>query len=308
MYTLEATNLYKSFSSKGGRVKAVDGVSLKIKKGEFFGLLGVNGAGKSTLINMLSGLIIPDSGEIKIFNKDFFQNQEEIKSKFNLATAYYHLSDILTIKQNLNVYAKIYNIKDAKEKIESLCKKFLLYPLLNMRVMSLSSGEKTKLVLVKSLLNDPQLLFLDECTVGLDPDIAEITRQHLMNYNKETGCTIIFTSHYMQEVEKMCDRIAFMDSGKIVKIGNAQELVKELEMQKVRIRFSKQIDKAKQILKKEKIEFSEESKGVLHFQIKNREKVIYPMLEKFVHAKIPFDDLHLNKPTLEEYFIKRSRK
>jgi len=287
---------------------AVDRVSFNIKKGEIFGLLGVNGAGKSTTINILSGLIIPDSGEVEIFNKNFFKNQEEIKSKFNLATAYYTLSTNLTVRQNLKVYAKLYGVKNAEEKIEALTKKFMVNQLFDIQVRALSSGEKTKVVLVKALLNDPKLLFLDECTVGLDPDMAEVTRELLEEYNRETGCSILFTSHYMQEVERLCDRIAFMDRGRIVKIGQASSLIKELEMQEVKLHFSRDLKQAQRILKREGIEFKQESAQALSFQIKNRKNTIYPLLEKFVKARVVFDDLHLNKPTLEEYFIKRSRR
>ena len=308
MYALKVSNLRKNFKGKNKIVKAVDNLSFQVKKGEIFGLLGVNGAGKSTTLNMLCGLILPDSGKIEMFGKDFFKNEEELRSQFNLATAYYTLSVNLTVKQNLKVYAKLYNIKDADKKIKELTEKFLFVEHFDTRVRSLSSGEKTKLVLIKSLLNDPKLLFLDECTAGLDPDVAEIVRDHIIQYNKETGCTIIFTSHYMQEVEQMCGRIAFMDRGRIVKIGKARELIAELETQNIQIHFSKQIDKAKQILKNENIKFEMPEKGILSFQIQNREKIVYPLLEKFVKAKIPFDDLHLNKPTLEEYFIKQSRK
>ena len=308
MYSLKVSNLRKNFKGKNKIVKAVDNLSFQVKKGEIFGLLGVNGAGKSTTLNMLCGLILPDSGKIEMFGKDFFKHEEELRSQINLATAYYTLSSSLTVKQNLQVYARLYNVKNASEKIKELTEKFLFTQHFNTRVRSLSSGEKTKLVLIKSLLNDPKLLFLDECTAGLDPDVAEIVRDHIIQYNKETGCTIIFTSHYMQEVEQMCNRIAFMDRGRIVKIGKAKELIAELETQNIQIHFSRQIEKAKKILKNENIKFEMPEKGVLSFHIKNREKIIYPLLEKFVKAKIPFDDLHLNKPTLEEYFIKQSRK
>ncbi|HLC89133.1 MAG TPA: ABC transporter ATP-binding protein [Candidatus Nanoarchaeia archaeon] len=308
MNTLMAKELVKTFPVKGGRMTAVDRVSFNIKKGEIFGLLGVNGAGKSTTINILSGLIIPDSGEVEIFNKNFFKNQEEIKSKFNLATAYYTLSTNLTVRQNLKVYAKLYGVKNAEEKIEALTKKFMVNQLFDIQVRALSSGEKTKVVLVKALLNDPKLLFLDECTVGLDPDMAEVTRELLEEYNRETGCSILFTSHYMQEVERLCDRIAFMDRGRIVKIGQASSLIKELEMQEVKLHFSRDLKQAQRILKREGIEFKQESAQALSFQIKNRKNTIYPLLEKFVKARVVFDDLHLNKPTLEEYFIKRSRR
>jgi ABC-2 type transport system ATP-binding protein len=308
MYALKISNLRKSFKSINKIVKAVDGISFQVKKGEIFGLLGVNGAGKSTTLNMLCGLILSDSGKIEMFGKDFFKHEEELRGQFNLATAYYSLSGNLTVRQNLKVYARLYNVKNPEKKIKELTEKFLFTKHFDTRVRSLSSGEKTKLVLIKSLLNDPKLLFLDECTAGLDPDVAEIVRDHIMEYNKETGCTIIFTSHYMQEVEQMCNRIAFMDKGKIVKIGKAKDLINELETQRIQIHFSKKIEKAKQILRNENIKFEVPDKGVLSFQIKNREKIVYPILEKFVKAQIPFDDLHLNKPTLEEYFIKQSRK
>jgi len=307
MDVIDVDKLVKYFPSKRGMVKAIDNLSLKVKKGEFFGLLGVNGAGKSTFINILSGLTLPDSGSINIFGKNFFKHEEEIKSRFNVATAYYDLSRNLTIRENLRIYAKLYGIKNPHEKIEKLAKKFMLNSLFGVRTRQLSSGERTKLVLVKSLLNDPELLFLDECTVGLDPDIAEITRDYLQQYNKETGCTIIFTSHYMQEVEQMCKRIAFMDQGRIVKIGTAKTLVHELNQQKVTLHLTDNMEKVKRLLQREKIKVIEENRDYLQFYVKNRKKVLYPILEKLVKAKIPFDDLHLQKPTLEEYFIRKSR-
>lgn len=301
-------NLVKNFPIKGGVVRAVKGVSFSIKKGEIFGLLGVNGAGKSTIINILSGLTLPDEGKVNIFGKDFFENEEEIKSSFNLATAYYCLSGHLTVLQNFKVYAKLYNLKNPEEKIKELSQRFMITSLFPVKVHSLSSGEKTRVVLVKALLNDPKLLFLDECTVGLDPDMAEVARDYLKRYNKETGCTMLFTSHYMQEVERLCDRIAFMDKGKIVKVGTAKELLKELQWQVIKLHFKNNLEQAKEIIKREHLEYQEEPDGFISFKIKNQNKTIYPLLEKFIKAKIPFEDMHLEKPTLEEYFIQRSRK
>ncbi|PIN73657.1 ABC transporter ATP-binding protein [Candidatus Woesearchaeota archaeon CG10_big_fil_rev_8_21_14_0_10_45_16] len=303
MDTVVVKNLKKTFPG----VTAVNNISFSVKKGEIFGLLGVNGAGKSTTINILTGLLRPDSGKITIFGKDFFKNEEEIKNRFNVATAYYSLSTNLTVRQNLEVYARIYNIKNRKKKIEELSERFMISHRFKTKVHSLSSGERTRVVLVKALLNDPELLFLDECTVGLDPDVAEIVRDYLRRYNKETGCTIIFTSHYMQEVEEMCDRIAFMYDGKISNPGKAEELLKELETQTVRLHFSRQINKAQQILRENNISF-EKKKNILEFTIQNREKIIYPLLEQFVKKGVAFDDMHLSKPTLEDYFIQRSKK
>ncbi len=307
MNILTVKNLVKTFNTKEGTLTAVDTVSFSVKKGEIFGLLGVNGAGKSTTLNILSGLISPDSGTIKVFGKDFSKHDEEIKQRFNLATAYYSLSSHVTVLQNLKVYARLYNVEDPEAKIDALAKKFMIAHKYNTKIRSLSSGERSRVVIVKALLNDPELLFLDESTAGLDPDMAELTRQHLIDYNKETGCTIIFTSHYMQEVEKLCDRIAFMNNGKIVKVGSAKELVKELDQQTVRLSFSRHITKARKLLEKKKIKYEQEG-NTLTFKIKNRQKIIYPIIREFIHQNITFDDIHLEKPTLEEYFIKESRK
>lgn len=298
----------KRFPVKGGSLAAVNDVSFSIKKGEIFGLLGVNGAGKSTTINILSGLTLPDSGTIHILGKDFFQYEEEIRGKFNLATAYYSLSQHLTVYQNLHIYAQLYEVKNYQEKIRGLAEQFLMLQHLNTKVRSLSSGEKSRLNLIKALLNDPQLLFLDECTVGLDPEMAEIARNYLLKYNRETGCTILFTSHYMQEVERLCDRIAFMEQGKIIKIGKAKDLLKELNQQTVRLHFPGQVQKAKKILARRNIPATTERGGILAFCIENKKKVLYPILEAFIKAELPFDDLTLEKPTLEDYFISKARR
>ena len=175
MDVLKAKNIVKTFRENGHKVKAVQGVSFSIKKGEIFGLLGVNGAGKSTTINIVSGLITPDTGSLKIFGKNFNEHEEAIKSRFNVATAYYGLSQQLTVWQNLMVYAKIYHLPDPAGKIRELGEKFMISNRFQAKLLSLSSGERTRVVLVKALLNDPELLFLDECTVGLDPDMAQLT-------------------------------------------------------------------------------------------------------------------------------------
>ena len=308
MYTLKVRNIVKKFKTKGGEVFAVDNVSFSVKRGEIFGLLGVNGAGKSTTINMLTGLMSPDSGSIEMFGLDFETNEEECKSRFNLATAYYHLDRNLTVLENLKVYSRLYGVKNFDKKIADLVEMFMLKDRLHTRVKSLSSGENSRVVLIKGLLNDPELLFLDECTVGLDPDMAQVTREHLRKYNKETGCTIIFTSHYMQEVEQLCDRIAFMDSGKIVKVGKAVDLLKELKLQRVRIHLTRGINVATSIMEKGGAKILSSKNNEVEFLIKNEKRVLFGLLKQLVDKKIIFDDLHVFKPTLEDYFISKSRK
>ena len=295
------------YKTKTGVFNAVDDISFQVKKGEIFGLLGVNGAGKSTTINILAGLLRPTSGTITMFGKDFFKHEEECKQRFNVATAYYNLSQNLTISQNLKVYALLYNVQDSQKKIDQLCSHFSLTNLYNTKLLLLSSGERTRVAIVKALLSDPELLFLDECTVGLDPDMAEITRTMIENYHKKTNCTIIFTSHYMQEVEKLCDRVAFVDKGKIVKVGKPKDLIAELKVQRVHLTISKNQTAARNFLKKEKIIFEEKNNQFI-FSIENRANVMYPLFQKLIQHNLVFDDLILEKPTLEEYFLTRSRK
>src|SRR3989338_1471038 len=221
MYAIEVKNLVKTFESKGKKFRAVNNVSFNVKKGEIFGLLGPNGAGKTTTLNILNGLLTKDSGTVKLLGYDLGDNWEYVRNKVNVATAYYSLSEVLTIAQNLKVYAKLYGVKNHATRIQDLLKTFELEDLANKKIVHLSSGERTRVALCKGFINNPEVLFLDECTVGLDPDIAEKTRMFIKDYQKQNATTIVFTSHYMYEVEELCRRIAFMDKGKLLKVDTA---------------------------------------------------------------------------------------
>lgn len=307
MDLITVKNLCKTFPTTEGKILAVNNLSFTVKKGEIFGLLGVNGAGKSTLITMLTGLTLPDSGKITIFGKDLQQHREEILQRCNIATAYYTLSYNLSVMENLRVYALLYQVPQAKQKIKKLTEEFMIGHLLKASIRTLSSGEQTRLNMVKALLNDPELLFLDECTAGLDPHMAEITRDYLKAYQKKTGCTIIFTSHNMREVEELCHCIAFMNQGKIVATGTASQLLKELEVQTIHLHVPHHLSQTQTFLKKLHLPFTQEG-NLIYFSVKNRKKVIYPILERLVKEKIAFDDIHLEKPTLEQYFIHHAKK
>jgi len=307
MNSLEVRGLRKVFQEGKESVVAVEDISFSIKKGEIFGILGVNGAGKSTTINMLLGLTTPSSGTITILDKDPVKDSEFIRQRINVANAYQPLNDVLTVQQNLLIYAKLYGVKNPKQKLLDLTKLFMLSPLLNREMIKLSSGEKTRLILAKSFLNDPELIFMDECTVGLDPDMAELTRKIIKKYNGDHKCSILFTSHYMLEVEELCDRIAFMDKGRIVKVGTAKEILKDLKLQSLELHVLKDMGKLVALLKKEQYSFLEKN-GFVTITLPNAEKVIHTMLQKIIESGIKFDDIHLKKPTLEDYFIQMARK
>lgn len=224
---VEVTNLRKEFRNR----TAVDGLSFVAQPGEVVGLLGANGAGKTTSMHMLLGLTTPSSGSIKIFGKDMPKDRIDILQKMNFASAYQFLPYNLKVWENLFVFAEIYGVKNGRKKIQDLLDLFELSHLRNEPTGRLSSGEQTRLNLCKSLLNDPDLLLLDEPTASLDPDIADKVRKALSALHQTSGMTIINTSHNMIDVHELCDRILFMQHGKIIAEGSAEQILKEFGSQ-----------------------------------------------------------------------------
>ena len=221
MYSIETKKLTKKFKDK----IAVNEIDLNIKQGELFALLGVNGAGKTTTIKMLSGLILPTSGEIIIENINMKKDVFKIKEILNVSPQETAIAPNLTVKENLEFMAGVYQIKDKEKKIDELIKKFKLDEVLNKKAKTLSGGWQRKVSIAISLINDPKILFLDEPTLGLDV----IARKELWKViNSLKGkITIILTTHYMEEAESLSDRIGIMANGKLIDIGTSQELIKK---------------------------------------------------------------------------------
>ena len=221
MYAIETKGLTKKFKDK----IAVNGIDLRINKGELFALLGVNGAGKTTTIKMLSGLILPTSGDIKIENMDIKKDMFKIKEILNVSPQETAIAPNLTVKENLEFMAGVYQIKDSEKKIQELIKKFKLEEVLNKRAKTLSGGWQRRVSIAISLINNPKILFLDEPTLGLDV----IARKELWNIiNDLKGkITIILTTHYMEEAESLSDRIGIMANGNLVDVGTSYELIEK---------------------------------------------------------------------------------
>jgi len=207
---IEVKNLVKKFD----KVTAVNGISFEIEEGKITGLLGPNGAGKTTTIQMLLDIVTPTSGEVKMFGLDFHnnKNREEILSQLNFSSPYVALPYNLKVWENLITFAKLYNVKNPKKRISEISKFFDIDELLPKMTSSLSTGQLTRLNLAKALLNNPRLLLLDEPTASLDPDIADRSIRLLKKFQNEKKLTILYTSHNMEEVEKLCDRIIFINT------------------------------------------------------------------------------------------------
>ena len=221
MPVLEVHNLVKSFQGRD----AVKGVSLSAERGEILGLLGPNGAGKTTIIHLLLGLVTPTSGQIRLLDKDLVTSRQEILSRVNFSSAYTALPSNLSVAENLRIFADLYSVSNPQRKIEELTTLLGLVDILDRVVGVLSSGQKTRLNLCKALLNDPEILFLDEPTASLDPDIAEKVREILVTLRTRNNLTIIYTTHNMREVEMICDRVIFLSRGKIILSGTPKEVI-----------------------------------------------------------------------------------
>jgi len=221
MYSIETNNLTKKFKDK----IAVNNINLKIKEGELFALLGTNGAGKTTTIKMLSTLILPTSGEIKINGLDIKKEKQEIKKILNVSPQETAIAPNLSVKENLEFMAGVYEIKNKENKINKLIQMFNLEGVLKQKAKTLSGGWQRKVSIAISLINDPKILFLDEPTLGLDV----IARKELWNIiEKLKGeITIILTTHYMEEAESLSDRIGIMAKGELIEVGTAKDLIKK---------------------------------------------------------------------------------
>jgi len=226
---LSARGLCKSYpdTQSGGVVKALDHLDLTVREGEILGILGPNGAGKTTCLNALATLLLPDAGEIEIFGLPSLpRNFDAVRSWINMSSGYPNYAFSLTVEENLKFYARLYGLKGKllQRKVDEVTALFDLSAYANRRFDELSSGIKQRLSLAKSLLNDPKILFLDEPTIGLDPDVSLKTRQIILDILRQRRMTVLLTSHNMDEVETMCERVAFIQKGRIIKLAAVEEL------------------------------------------------------------------------------------
>src|SRR5881296_492654 len=214
---VQVRNLTKRF----GDFTAVDGVSFDIRQGEILGLLGPNGAGKTTTIHMLLGVITPTSGAIRMFGLPFERHREMILGQVNFSSTYVSMPQALTVEENLRVVGKLYGLDRIASRIDHIIKRLEMEEFRTKLTRKLSSGQMTRLSLAKAFLTEPKVLFLDEPTGSLDPDIAAKTRSLLKEVRRSTGLTVLYTSHNMREMEEMSDRIIFLQRGRIVAEGTA---------------------------------------------------------------------------------------
>tara|TARA_Y200000002_G_scaffold238873_1_gene197340 strand:- start:131 stop:859 length:729 start_codon:yes stop_codon:yes gene_type:complete len=237
---LEVIKLSKIYNEK----EAVKNISFKVKQNEIIGILGPNGCGKTTTIGMILGLLKPSNGKVLINGAEIETQRVSLLDNLNFISPYIELPKKLTVKQNLEVYGRLYDIKNLKIKIEYLSEKLRLNEIINKITGELSSGQKNRVSLAKSVINDPAVLLLDEPTASLDPETGDFVRSFLEHYQEEKKTSILLASHNMNEVERLCSSVLMMNKGTIIDQGNPQELIKKhgrKNMEEVFLKLTREI-------------------------------------------------------------------
>jgi ABC-2 type transport system ATP-binding protein len=303
MLAVKAEGIYKYFKDGvHGKKEVLKNVSVDIADGEIFGILGPNGAGKTTLISILSTLTIPDSGNVEVFGIDALRDPSSVKRIVNISSGNPNFPWSLTVYENLRYFSMLYGLKKKEKAINNVIDTLELEPFRNARFDSLSTGTKQRLSLAKALLNEPRLLFLDEPTVGLDPDMAIKIRRLIKRIHKDKGITIVLTTHYMKEAEQLCGRIAFIKRGEIIANAPPDELKRQMKLgEAITIEYEGEFDVS--LLKDvpEILDILHEN-GKIKIVAGNVESIIDNVLKKFcdVHVK----NIEISQPNLEDVFLK----
>jgi len=311
MSVLSVKNLKKVYAAKKSfwsKVKqkpfvAVNDISFSLKKGEVLGFLGPNGAGKTTTMQMLLSVLMPTSGEIKYFGKDFLENRSEILKQVGFASTYVQLPADFSLYQGLLFFAQIYGLsgKDAHEAVQKNIVYFRLEKLRDKKARMLSAGESARAMLAKAFLANPKVVILDEPTAALDPDVAAEVRSFIRQKKEKEAVSFLFTSHNMVEVEELCDRILVLKQGKIIANKTPQELAESVSVTTVKLLLNSAIKpQFEAIMKSEKIAYSYDGDFA---KVLVEESAIAKLLHDLAINKIMYSSILIEKPRLENYFL-----
>jgi ABC-2 type transport system ATP-binding protein len=302
---IEVKNLVKHYGPADSGFTAVNDISFSVKEGEVVGFLGPNGAGKTTTIQMLLGITSLTSGTITYFGKNFQTHREESLQRINFASAFNTLQGRMSVMENLLVFARLYSVQNPKKKIMELIEYFKSEDLLNKTYYNMSAGQKTRINIIKSLLNDPDILLLDEPTASLDPDVADTTLSLIQDLKKSRNISLLFTSHNMDEITKICDRVIFLDNGSIVAEDSPLNLTKKITNAKLIVSFDGKSKTVEEYLTNEKQKYSFSNKFTV--VIETQEKLIPGLIFGLSKNDIWITDIEIKKPTLEDFFLHIAR-
>lgn len=288
-----------------GSFRAVDEISFAVKSSQVVGLLGPNGAGKTTTIQMLLGITKHNAGSIRYFDMDFVTHRQACLQRINFASSFNTLQGRISVVENLLVFAGLYQVHQPKAQIMKLVKYFEIEDLLSMRFWDLSAGQKTRVILVKALLNNPELVLLDEPTASLDPDIADKLLNLIEQLKHKQQLALVYTSHDMSEVARVCDEVVFLDHGKIVAQDTPLGLTKRITHSQLKITFDGDSAVVTKILEEQKIQHTFSHPNVVVADV--TETVIPKVIFNLSQQGIWITDIEIKKPTLEDVFLQIAR-
>lgn len=288
-------------------VVAVDHISFELKKGEILGFLGPNGSGKTTTIQMLLGTLLKTSGDITYFDLDFSKHRREILQNVSFASTYLSLPYILTVEENLEVLGFLYGLsrKESRKKYEPLLERFGIAKYRKQKVAVLSAGQITRLMMVKAFFIDPKIVLLDEPTASLDPDISRDICAFLLEQRDKTGLSILFTSHKMGEVAEVCDRVIFLDRGKIIANDKPEKLAKNNAFFRLHLSLPDHLLSAVEVAKHFKHIHRIDANSL---EIDMKEEQIPEFLHELSAKRIVYTSIRIEEPSLDDYFLKIARK
>jgi len=299
---IQIKDLTKSYNN----VPALQGVSINISKGEFFGLLGPNGAGKTTTINILTGLVFKDKGTCLVFDQDIVTNYRDTRSKIGIAAQELSVDWFFTIERLLYFQAGYYGIstKSAKNNVDKLLHRLGLDKKRDSRLRQLSGGMKRRFQIAKALVHDPDIIILDEPTAGVDVELRHNLWKYLQELHNK-GKTILLTTHYIEEAELLCENVAIIDEGKILKKGSPKHLTQELGKSGVTVQIGHNIKNLESLLPG--LNFTVEDSR-LHFTVKDPEKAIPEIIQKLTKINVPIQSITTETSSLEDVFLELTGK
>ncbi len=303
---LSVERLTKIFPGKPP-MTAVDGISFDLQKGEILGVLGPNGAGKTTTIHMLLGTLTYTSGSILYFGKEFKKNRSDVLQNVAFASTYVNLPWKLTVKQNLDVFGRLYGLSgpEIKKRSLPLLERFGIADKQHATAAQLSAGQLTRLILVKAFLVRPLIALLDEPTASLDPEMAKEVCSFLLEQREKEGTSMIFTSHKMDEVAELCDRILFLQSGKIIANDVPENLVKTISHSRLELIVVEGMEKLIALAETKKVSYQSDHRCI---KLEIEEGLIAQFLIELARADISYTSIRINQPDLEDYFLKMVKK
>lgn len=296
------TKVFPAETKGGSDFVAVNDISFELHKGEILGLLGPNGAGKSTTINMLLGVLSPTRGDIAYFGQDFLQHRSEALQHVTFASTYIKMPWRLTVMENLRIYALLYDIESAafERRAERFLSYFGVWDQRHKTMNQLSAGQITRIMLAKAFIPHPKIVLLDEPTASLDPDVAHQVRAFIKDQQETYNTSILYTSHNMDEVADVCDRVIFLQKGSIVAQDSPENLAASVAQLELSIHITKHAKKAVSLAQKLNISVTE-SEGVFSFEV--GEQIVADFLQQLAAAGVVYDTISLDRPSLEDYFL-----